>query len=452
MKARETSVFTAATILAVVLCFSGNLSAYSGGTGETNNPYQIANVADFNQLSSTPTDCNKSFILTADINLAGVTLAPVGNSSTQFTGVFDGKDHKITNFTINGGSNSYVGLFGYIGTDGSVKNLGVENCSVSGGSNVGGLAGENDGSISSCFSTGTVSSSSNDYSVCAGGLVGTTGYNANIINCYSTGTVSGSSTVFSVCVGGLVGLNGYYANISNCYSMGTISGNGSVGGLVGEHYTGNISNCYSKVEIISGGNVGGLVAYNYQGSISNCYSTGNVLGVDSGGLVGGIYLGNIDHCYSTGAVSGTSYVGGLVAYNSNSSINGYWDVNTSGQTHGIGGGLSGGVFGKTTTQMKTLSTFAWWDFTNETANGTSDFWRMCVSGVDYPRLNWQSLDGDLACPDGVNLLDLDFFVERWLLNDCTSSNNYCGGADINYGGTVNFADFAIFADNWLKGI
>ena len=71
-------------LVAAVLCISGNLWAYSGGTGESNDPYQIANVADFNQLTIDDPNWNKSFILTADVNLAGVTLTPVGNDSTYF--------------------------------------------------------------------------------------------------------------------------------------------------------------------------------------------------------------------------------------------------------------------------------------------------------------------------------------------------------------------------------
>lgn len=107
--------------------------------------------------------------------------------------------------------------------------------------------------------------------------------------------------------------------------------------------------------------------------------------------------------------------------------------------------------GKTTAQMNMLSTFATagWDFTNETANGTSNYWRMCVNEVDYPRLNWQTMDGDLACPDGVDTEDLAYFSERWLLTPCTSSNNYCGGADMDVSGSVNMNDLVIFAQHWL---
>ena len=101
--------------------------------------------------------------------------------------------------------------------------------------------------------------------------------------------------------------------------------------------------------------------------------------------------------------------------------------------------------------MKTLFTFtsAGWDFTNETTNGTSDYWRMCVDGMYYPRLNWQSPDGDLACPDGVDFVDFAYFAALWATTGCDSSNNFCGGTDMDSSGKVDIDDLAIFAANWL---
>ena len=80
------------------------------------------------------------------------------------------------------------------------------------------------------------------------------------------------------------------------------------------------------------------------------------------------------------------------------------------------------------------------------------YWRMCTDGIDYPHLNWESTKGDFTCPDGVNTEDLSYYTSHWLMNDCTSSNNYCGGADLNYSGVMDLADWTIFAENWLLGI
>jgi len=85
---------------------------------------------------------------------------------------------------------------------------------------------------------------------------------------------------------------------------------------------------------------------------------------------------------------GSSYTGGLVAHNNNSTTtNSFWDTQTSGRSTSAGG------TGKTTAEMQTMSTFtnAGWDFVGETANGTDDYWN--IDGVNnsaYPFLSWQT--------------------------------------------------------------
>ncbi|MGA1979544.1 MAG: GLUG motif-containing protein [Sedimentisphaerales bacterium] len=378
-----------AAIIVGGLVLSSVCFGYSGGSGTAEDPYQIATKADLLALAATTADYGKCFILTADIDLdpnlpgnriftTAVIAADIDNSNSEFdgtlfTGVLDGAGHKIINLTINtnGGGNSYLGLFGDV-AGGEIKNLGLENVSITGGDDsysLGGLAGDNAGTINNCFSIGTVAGG-----YYCGGLTG--GNNGDVDNCYSTGAVNGLSDY----VGGLVGYNSN--NITNCYSTGAVSGTSYVGGLVG---------------------------YN-EGSISNCYATG--------------------------AVSDTSNVGGLVGWNDGSTVGSFWDVNTSGQTTSAGG------TGKTTAEMKTKSTFtdAGWDFMT--------IWAIC-EGTNYPRLTWQIPAADWVCPDGVNMEDLSYFVQRWLESDCASSHN-CDGADMNGSGAVDFADFAIFAQHWLQ--
>jgi hypothetical protein len=398
-------------ILAVV---SPCLAKYSGGAGTAGDPYKIATKADLIALAANTADYCRCFILTADINMRGqvFTKAIIG-SGGPFTGAFDGNNHKITNFTISGGTNDLIGLFNYTTSLASIKNLGIENFVSDGNSCVGGLAGVNCGSIS---------------------------------NCYSTGSVSGHWEV-----GGLAGQN--QGDINNCHSTGSVSGHSTVGGLVGENvFSSSISNCYSTCSVSGHGEVGGLVGYSYQGSISNCYSTGTVSGDSGSNYVGGLMgsnSGSISKCYSTGIVSGDSNVGGFVGYNVvYMSISGcFWDKQTSGQTTGIGGGSLFGVSGKTTEQMTTLSTFtsASWNFTT--------IWRMKCERMNYPKLNWQAIPAaDLVCPDGVNFVDLAYFAERWQTIGCDSSNNFCGGTDLTGDGIVDMLDIAVFADDWLVGL
>ncbi|MCX5635236.1 MAG: hypothetical protein NTW55_05295 [Planctomycetota bacterium] len=354
MKTAATFILSLTAI--VTLAAGSAFGAYSGGTGEPNNPYKIAAKADLLALAANTADYGKCFTLTADVNLQGQVFSnAIIASDASFTGTFNGNGHKISNFTINGGSNDYLGLFGFVDTDGLVENLGIENFAVSGTSCLGGLAGWNFGNIS---------------------------------NCYSTGTVSGTSFA-----GGLVGLSDN-GNIGQCYSMSAVSGDGwSIGGLVGRNYNAGINNCYSAGKVSSS--------------------------------------------------AGSLFVGGLVGSNDSGSVLGsFWDMNTSGQKASSGGE------GKTTTEMKMLLTFtsapASWDFTNETANGTNDYWRMCVDGGYYPHFKWEySPHGDFECPDGTDFYDLTIFVDQWLLEKLAQDTSLNGGD-----GIVNFIDWATFADKW----
>jgi filamentous hemagglutinin family protein len=146
-----------------------------------------------------------------------------------------------------------------------------------------------------------------------GGLVG---YNSQgkIENSYNTGMVTGASDV-----GGLTGINKGW--IANSYSTGAVNGTGGnifdVGGLVGRNAAGGkIANSYSTGVVKGAARVGGLVGFNSDSTITNSYSTGTVTGgVDVGGLAGWNLRGTITNSNSTGTVTGGSDVGGLVGVN-----------------------------------------------------------------------------------------------------------------------------------------
>ena len=97
---------------------SSAFGTYSGGSGTTGDPYKIATKADLLALAANTADYGKCFILTADIDMEGQvfttaiiapdTVAGSGFSGTSFMGTFDGNGHKISYFTINGGSNWFL--------------------------------------------------------------------------------------------------------------------------------------------------------------------------------------------------------------------------------------------------------------------------------------------------------------------------------------------------------
>jgi hypothetical protein len=215
----------------VNLVISQGPSPYPGGSGTMTDPFKIATKADLLTLAATTEDYNKCFILVSDINLEGqiftaAIIGPDTSSSndyqgTAFSGTFDGNNHIISNFTIQGGNNIiYLGLFGFLIPGGSIKNLGLENYAIHGNGQsyfVGGLVGKNYGDIALCFTRGTVTNTSDG----TGGLVGDSA--GTISNCYSMTTVSSTGSL----TGGLTGTNYYGGSITNCYSTGF------AGGLVG---------------------------------------------------------------------------------------------------------------------------------------------------------------------------------------------------------------------------
>ena len=171
---------------------------FSGGTGAPNDPYIITSPA---QLDLVRNYLRSDFKLDNDIDMnnylsspngagynGGAGWNPIGDINNPFGGIFDGAGHKITNIYINRPSTAYVGLFAatYDGTLGNpgVCNLGVE-FDITGGSNVGGIAGDTQGTIQNCYITGSISGSS-----AVGGLVG---YNRGTVkNCYNSASINGT--------------------------------------------------------------------------------------------------------------------------------------------------------------------------------------------------------------------------------------------------------------------
>ncbi len=119
----------------------GQLAAYM----LVNSVYDLQNIQN-NLSGNYALGANIDASGTASWN-AGAGFVPIGNSSTPFVGAFDGQAHTIDSLVINS-SALYVGLFGYVGTSGIVKNLGLTNALIDSGPNTlaaGGIAGANSG-------------------------------------------------------------------------------------------------------------------------------------------------------------------------------------------------------------------------------------------------------------------------------------------------------------------
>lgn len=329
--------------------------------------YNLINSnADFKTIRSFGMNPNLKFRLNTDLDFELETnlFIPV------FRGEFDGNGKTISNFTLNLSGRDNLGLFGEVFEGAKIYNLSVIDASVTGASNIGGVAGINNGYISSSSANASVSGTT--YYI--GGLVGMN--NGFISSSSSTGSVSGLTYV-----GGLVGEN--KSEIRDSFSTANVNATGhGAGGFVGYNYfsRGNIIGCYSTGTVISTGQYsGGLVGENYYAKIINSYSLSPVTGdTYPGGLVGNNVGGTIENSFSTGSVTGRLYKNGL-AY-SGTAINSFWNTQTSGMaTSGVG-------IGRTTAQMFDIANYAnaSWNISDIT-DSTLSTWKI-ENNTGYPEL------------------------------------------------------------------
>lgn len=220
-----------------------------------------------------------SNVLNPDGTLAGEadslrSWTPIGTGYTnQYAGTFDGQNHTISGLYLDE-DKADVGLFGSIGydyNDGDNKNARISNVNIvdsyfNAVSNVGGLCGQSSSGtfIENCRTAGTV--------IGARYVGGICGENAGTIQtCINTGAVSGSDSS----IGGICGTDSYSGIMVNCYNTGVVSGNSSVGGMCG-YISGTIVNSYN-IGMVSGSesdessSIGAVCGLNSYGTIVNCY-------------------------------------------------------------------------------------------------------------------------------------------------------------------------------------
>lgn len=212
-------------------------------------------------------DNDINIILDNDIDLSDIDWTPIGTESRPYTGTFDGGTYTITGLTVNQ-TRENVGLIGCIGSNGTVKNVKLENVNITGdGYFVGGVAGTNYGTIENCSVDGTLTNNRHYL----GGVVGNN--YGSIIGCSSSGTITGTSPN----VGGIGGQS-VGGTIMACYSVANIKGRSSSGGVLGQtnretvviacyHAKGNVTGEQSRM-------IGGVIGWNY-GKVTACYWENN---------------------------------------------------------------------------------------------------------------------------------------------------------------------------------
>lgn len=206
----------------LVLMFSTSLlvaqtATAPSGTGVSGDPYLIATLDNLYWVTQNSSTWISYFKQTANIEAtntstwdSGNGFSPIGNSTTNFRGNFNGQGYTINNLFINRVATDYIGLFGYANAA-TIEYIALTNVNITGRNNVGALIGAGTTmTISYCYSTGTMNGGldgSNNGSI--GGLIGSSSSTGSVQYCYSSCNVTGKKRV-----GGFIGT---FSNLSiNC--------------------------------------------------------------------------------------------------------------------------------------------------------------------------------------------------------------------------------------------
>ncbi|NGP44619.1 DUF5011 domain-containing protein [Bacillaceae bacterium SIJ1] len=348
-------------------------SPFAGGSGTIDEPYMIDTAEQLDQVRAYTEDPNVYFELSDDIDLSSYThWRPIGSDLNdpmaepkRFSGHFDGKGHMIRNMVIHVPNNDpmscmrpFIGLFAT--SEGTLQNIRMENIDIQGcsSSHIGGLTGENHGTIYNASVTGKIEGGE----ARIGGLVGV---NQGTIEDSSADVYIRPKSSNNHGVGGLVG----YAkagSIVASYATGHVENAFEAGGLVGilgtRDEAGDIIQSYALGDMVNSAASGGLVGIINSGTVEQSYATGDVEGAyHLGGLVSENH-GTIVESYAIGhidVVSTHEEAGGLVAINEGDVIHSFWNTDTTGVTESAGG------IGKSTPEMIARQAYdeADWDST-----------------------------------------------------------------------------------------
>ena len=237
----------------------------SWGNGTEDDPYIISTQDEFNSfVSNVNTNSNneadKYYQLIVDVNGGSAITTPFRGS---LVGIADDENGSLP--TISGLNHA---LFNTI-NGGTVKNIILDNVSISGGTNAGAICNEatGDSRIYNCgvlATSSTAKTDENGYTYLTnvsssisgsgyvGSIVGLLGGTSRVINCFSYANVSGGSYV-----GGIAGYNNVAYNatdhktmVMNCMFYGEVSGS-------------SIAPIYNGAIITNDGDADGVNNFNY---------------------------------------------------------------------------------------------------------------------------------------------------------------------------------------------
>lgn len=277
------------------------------GTEVSVEPIYIRTAEDFLALAQSCSldtwSQGKLVVLQADISLENTGFLPL----PTFGGVFDGGGHTISGMSVTD-SMAPAGLFGIVQENAVVKDLNVSGSVAPSGETetVGGIAGENNGTLENCTFTGSVSGDRN-----TGGIAGINGSSGKILNCSVSGAVFGENMT-----GGIAGYN--LGVISACQNNAYINITSVDSALspdeINLDFITDISKLYSLDTSMASSDTGGIAGYS-SGLLLDCVNRGTVgyqhVGYNIGGIAGRS-CGYLDSCTNRSDVYGRKDVGGIV--------------------------------------------------------------------------------------------------------------------------------------------
>jgi len=397
--------------------------SFGGGNGTAGDPYQIRTV---DQLQNMSANLSANYTIKQDIDAGstsgwndGSGFNPIGSEAAPFRGSLDGGGYDIILMYVQR-QDRPTGLFGWIGASGTVDDVMIQQAQIAGGDSTGALAGVNKGTITSSYSSGTISgwnmvgglvgnnnggTITGSDSICAvsgnfdaGGLVGTNTDSASITTSRAQAVVVGIETV-----GGVVGSNDN-STISQCYSLPDVTGTENTGGLVGENrnlavISESMVKRHANDKVFGALNTGGFAGFVDNADISDSFAWPDVAGDDNtGGFIGLMESGSATRCYSIGASTGDfATLGGLVgAQTAGSVTSSYWNQDTSGLLGSAGGTPLFDNF------AKQQVSYGGWNFPGIWTIREDEF---------YPYLSWDySSKENFVSPDTLYVLEDEPFT------------------------------------------
>lgn len=285
--------------LAILLTFALFLSL-AAPVGATGSRITIRTPEDLVELSRRCSldswSRGKTVVLSADLDLSDVEFSSI----PTFGGTFDGQGYTISGLTITGSGN-VRGLFRYLQSGGVVQNVSLEVTMEPTDlqDSLGGLVGNNRGSVRNCTVTGSIQGETN-----IGGIIGVNESSGKIINSTFSGSVTGKHYV-----GGIAGQN--LGSILQCVNQGKINTVAVEGEADLEDLDSRPLNSTENLPACT--DIGGITGFS-TGVLQSCKNTGPVgyehVGYNVGGIAGR-QSGYLNGCTNQGVILGRKDVGGI---------------------------------------------------------------------------------------------------------------------------------------------